>query len=204
MNTLTQKTEKLMQDAVLYNFSEMAEVLDVFTSNEDNVKKITEAAAIMIESLNAGGKILACGNGGSMCDASHFCEELLARFRNNRKALPAIAISDSSYITCVANDFNFNTIFSRLVEAIGCPGDVLLGISTSGNSENVVQAARVAREKGIKVIVLTGKSNGVLGDYSDIEISAPPTKFSDRAQEIHIKVIHTLVQLIEFGLGLDE
>lgn len=204
MNTLTQKTEKLMQDAVLYNFSEMTEVFDVFTSNEDNVRKITEAAAIMIESLNAGGKILACGNGGSMCDASHFCEELLARFRNNRKALPAIAISDSSYITCVANDFNFNTIFSRLVEAIGCPGDVLLGISTSGNSENVVQAAMVAREKGIKVIVLTGKSNGVLGDYSDIEISAPPTKFSDRAQEIHIKVIHTLVQLIEFGLGLDE
>ena len=153
MNTLTQKTEKLMQDAVLYNFSEMTEVFDVFTSNEDNVRKITEAAAIMIESLNAGGKILACGNGGSMCDASHFCEELLARFRNNRKALPAIAISDSSYITCVANDFNFN---------------------------------------------------GVLGDYSDIEFSAPPTKFSDRAQEIHIKVIHTLVQLIEFGLGLDE
>ena len=137
-----------------------------------------------------------------MCDASHFSEELLARFRRNRIALPAVAISDPSYITCVGNDYGFDQIFSRYVEACGQAGDVLLGISTSGNSEDVIRAAEVARKQGLKVVVLTGKPNGRLTGFCDVEISAPPTRFSDRAQEIHIKVIHTLVQLIEVGMGL--
>ena len=177
-------------------------MLQQFMDDDSNVGKIRDAASIMIEALKNGNKIISCGNGGSMCDASHFSEELLARFRGDRIALPAIAISDPAYITCVGNDYGFDQIFSRYIEACGHKGDVLLGISTSGNSEDVVKAVEMARERGMKVVVLTGKPNGKLTAYCDVDICTPPTRFSDRAQEIHIKVIHTLVQLIELGMGL--
>lgn len=182
----------------------MADVLQRFIADQSNVSKIKDAASIMIEALKNGNKIISCGNGGSMCDASHFSEELLARFRCDRIAMPAISISDPAYITCVGNDYGFDQIFSRYIEACGQKGDVLLGISTSGNSEDVVKAVEMARKKQMKVVVLTGKSNGKLSAGCDVDICAPPTKFSDRAQEIHIKVIHTLVQLIEVGMGVAE
>lgn len=191
-----------MDRIIRNNFREMSDVLHSFIGDEDNVARIKAAATMMIDALKNGHKIISCGNGGSMCDASHFSEELLARFRRNRIALPAVAISDPSYITCVGNDYGFDQIFSRYVEACGQAGDVLLGISTSGNSEDVIRAAEVARKQGLKVVVLTGKPNGRLTGFCDVEISAPPTRFSDRAQEIHIKVIHTLVQLIEVGMEL--
>ncbi len=191
-----------MENIIGNNFREMADVLQRFIDDDSNIGKIRDAASIMIEALSHGNKIISCGNGGSMCDASHFSEELLARFRGDRIALPAIAISDPAYITCVGNDYGFDQIFSRYIEACGRKGDVLLGISTSGNSEDVVKAVEMARQKGMKVVVLTGKSNGKLTAYCDVDICTPPTKFSDRAQEIHIKVIHTLVQLIERGMGL--
>ncbi|MCD7795753.1 MAG: D-sedoheptulose 7-phosphate isomerase [Alistipes sp.] len=191
-----------MENIIGNNFREMADVLQRFIDDDSNIGKIKDAASIMIEALSHGNKIISCGNGGSMCDASHFSEELLARFRGDRIALPAIAISDPAYITCVGNDYGFDQIFSRYIEACGRKGDVLLGISTSGNSEDVVKAVEMARQKGMKVVVLTGKSNGKLTAYCDVDICTPPTKFSDRAQEIHIKVIHTLVQLIERGMGL--
>lgn len=191
-----------MENIIGNNFREMADVLQRFIDDDSNIGKIRDAASIMIEALSHGNKIISCGNGGSMCDASHFSEELLARFRGDRIALPAIAISDPAYITCVGNDYGFDQIFSRYIEACGRKGDVLLGISTSGNSEDVVKAVEMARQKGMKVVVLTGKSNGKLTAYCDVDICTPPTKFSDRAQEIHIKVIHTLVQLIEWGMGL--
>lgn len=191
-----------MDRIIRNNFKEMSDVLHSFIGDEGNVARIRTAAMMMVDALKNGHKIISCGNGGSMCDASHFSEELLARFRKNRIALPAVAISDPAYITCVGNDYGFDQIFSRYVEACGQAGDVLLGISTSGNSEDVIRAAEVARKLGLKVVVLTGKPNGRLTGFCDVEISAPPTRFSDRAQEIHIKVIHTLVQLIEIGMGL--
>lgn len=193
-----------MENIIGNNFKEMAEVLRRFVDDGSYVGKISEAASIMIAALKHGNKIISCGNGGSMCDATHFSEELLARFRGDRIALPAVAVSDPAYITCVGNDYGFEQIFSRYIEACGQAGDVLLGISTSGNSEDVVKAVEAARERGMKVIVLTGKPNGKLSAGCDVDICTPPTQFSDRAQEIHIKVIHTLVQLIEVGMGVAE
>ena len=156
----------------------------------------------MVTALKNGNKIISCGNGGSMCDAMHFAEELSGRFRNDRKGLAAISISDPSHISCVGNDYGYDAIFSRYVEALGQPGDVLLGISTSGNSANVIKAVEAAKGIGIKTVVLTGKDGGKLAAKADLEIRAPYSQYADRAQEIHIKVIHNLILGIEKELGL--
>lgn len=147
--------------------------------------------------LKAGNKVISCGNGGSHCDAMHFAEELSGRYRDERKSLAGIAISDPSHITCTANDYGFNFIFSRFVEGLGNPGDVLLGISTSGNSANVINAVEAAKAKGMKTIVLTGKDGGKLGSMADLEIRVEHFGYADRIQEVHIKVIHILILLIE-------
>ena len=181
------------------HFEQAKEILDLF-STEQNMEKIRDAIEMLTASLNQGGKVISCGNGGSMCDAMHFAEELSGRFRNDRRGLAAISISDPSHISCVANDYGYEYIFSRYVEAIGTYGDVLLGISTSGNSENVIKAVKTAKEKGIKTIVLTGKTGGKLADLADLEIRAPQSEYADRAQEIHIKVIHALIDGIERSL----
>ena len=136
------------------------------------------------------------------CDAMHFAEELSGRFRNDRRGLAALSISDPSHISCVANDYGYEYVFSRYVEAVGKKGDVLLGISTSGNSKNVIKAVKTAKEKDIKTIVLTGKTGGQLADLADLEIRAPQSEYADRAQEIHIKVIHALIDGIERSLKL--
>jgi D-sedoheptulose 7-phosphate isomerase len=135
-----------------------------------------------------------------MCDAMHFAEEMTGRFRENRKALPAVSVSDASHISCVGNDYGYEEIFSRYVDSIGRKEDVLLAISTSGNSENVLRAAKMAKEKGIKVIGLTGKSGGKLADLCDIEIRVPHNGYADRIQEIHIKIIHSLIHFVEENL----
>jgi D-sedoheptulose 7-phosphate isomerase len=132
-----------------------------------------------------------------MCDAMHFAEELSGRYREDRKALPAIAIADASHITCTGNDYGFDFIFSRYVEAIGNKNDVLFAISTSGNSKNILNAISAAKEKGMKVIGLTGKDGGKMAMLCDVEIRAPFSKYSDRVQEIHIKIIHSLIDYIE-------
>ena len=183
------------------HFEEALEVLSAFNTDE-NLQKIAHAIKILSESIHNGNKIISCGNGGSMCDAMHFAEELSGRFRNDRKGLAAISISDPSHISCVANDFGYEYIFSRYVDAIGCKGDVLLGISTSGKSENVIKAVELAKSKGIKTIVLTGKTGGKLAALADLEIRAPHSEYADRAQEIHIKVIHALINGIEKELNL--
>ena len=154
----------------------------------------------MTECIDNGGKIISCGNGGSMCDAMHFAEELTGKFREERSPIPAVSISDPSHITCVGNDYGFDAIFSRYVESVGNTGDVLLAISTSGKSTNVIRAAEEANRKGIKVVALTGKDGGELSDLCDIEIRVPHFGYSDRIQEIHIKVIHILILLIEKNL----
>ena len=183
------------------HFEEALEVLSAFNTDE-NLQKIAHAIKILSKSIHNGNKIISCGNGGSMCDAMHFAEELSGRFRNDRKGLAAISISDPSHISCVANDFGYEYIFSRYVDAIGCEGDVLVGISTSGNSENVIKAVELAKSKGIKTIVLTGKTGGKLAALADLEIRAPHSEYADRAQEIHIKVIHALIDGIEKELNL--
>jgi D-sedoheptulose 7-phosphate isomerase len=155
----------------------------------------------MAESLTNEHMIISCGNGGSLCDAAHFAEELSGRYRRNRKPYPAIAINDPAYLTCVGNDFSFDEVFSRFIEGMGRKNDVLLAISTSGNSENVVKAAQKAKEKGMKVVSLTKEGENRLREISDITIASPETPFSDRIQEIHIKVIHVLIELIEAKLG---
>ena len=179
------------------NFREAQEILQRFIGEPKNIIAIEKAGKALVASFKKENKVMSCGNGGSMCDAMHFAEELSGRFRENRKALPAISISDASHITCVGNDYGFDKIFSRYVEALGKKGDVLLAISTSGNSANVINAIHAAKEKGITVIGLTGKDGGKMAKLCDIEIRAPYTKYADRAQEIHIKVIHSLIHFVE-------
>lgn len=178
------------------NFQEMTKVLEAF-STDKNFALIEKAAFMMSESIQSDGKIISCGNGGSMADAMHFAEEMTGRFREDRPALPAIAISDATHISCVGNDYGYEFIFERFVEAFGKKNDVLLAISTSGNSKNVILAAEKAKEKQMQIIGLTGKDGGKLAELCDVEIRVPHFGFADRIQEIHIKVIHTFIQLIE-------
>lgn len=183
-----------MREDIVNSLKEAQNALDKFVSTPATIDAIESAAKTMKTALDCGNKILACGNGGSLCDATHFAEELTARFRKNRQPFPAIAINDPAYLTCTVNDFSPDIVFSRYVEGVGKKGDVLLALSTSGNSKNVLEAAKTARKMGITVVALTGKGGGELAKLADIEIRAPMSEYSDRVQEIHIKVIHILVQ----------
>ncbi|WP_345196728.1 D-sedoheptulose 7-phosphate isomerase [Kistimonas scapharcae] len=190
-----------LQQYVRQELSEAATVLDQFLNDDGNLEKITRAAELLAESFKAGGKVLSCGNGGSHCDAMHFAEELTGRYRENRPAYPAIAISDPSHLSCVSNDFGYEYVFSRYVEGLGQSGDILLGISTSGNSANVLKALEIAQQKGMRTIVLSGKDGGKMAGLADIEIRVPHFGYADRIQEIHIKVIHILMGLVEQLMG---
>ncbi|SHI29500.1 phosphoheptose isomerase [Hymenobacter daecheongensis DSM 21074] len=172
-------------------------VLDRFLAAPHNLTSIEQAARLMAESLQNQGKILTCGNGGSLCDAQHFAEELTGRYRQDRPALAAIALTEASHMSCVANDYGYDYVFSRYVQALGRPNDVLLAISTSGNSPNVLRAAEAAKAAGMRVVGLTGKDGGQLASLCDVEIRAPHAGFADRVQEIHIKAIHIMIMLIE-------
>ena len=185
------------QALISQELDQAANVLSAFIKFPTSVLKIEEAATLMANSVKLGGKIISCGNGGSHCDAMHFAEELTGKYRDARKAIPAICISDPSHISCVGNDYGYDFIFSRYLEALGNKGDVLLAFSTSGNSRNILEGARVAREKGMKIVALTGKDGGKLGPLADIEIRVPHNGYADRIQEVHIKIIHVLILLIE-------
>lgn len=190
-----------MSDSIIFqHLQEAKDLLERFMQDEANVQKIEMASQQMVASIINGGKIISCGNGGSMSDAMHFAEELTGRYRDNRKSLPAIAISDPGFLTCAGNDFGYEQVFSRFVEGMGQPNDTLLAISTSGNSKNIINAAKAARDKGMMVVSLTGKDGGELGALSDVEIRVPHFGFADRIQEIHIKVIHCFIALIEDAL----
>lgn len=183
------------------HLAEGAELLARVMADSALLAQVDKAGQILIDSLKAGGKVLSAGNGGSHCDAMHFAEELSGRYRDNRPALAAIAISDPSHITCVGNDYGFEFIFSRQVEALGRPGDVFLGLSTSGNSANILAAAKAAKARDMKVILLMGKDGGKMKGLADAEIIVPHFGYADRIQEIHIKFIHALMDQIEIGLG---
>ncbi|GAD03893.1 D-sedoheptulose 7-phosphate isomerase [Agarivorans albus] len=186
-----------MKNLIVEELQEAVTVLNAFIADEKNIDAIEQAARLLADSFKQQGKVLSCGNGGSHCDAMHFAEELTGRYRENRPAYPAIAISDPSHLSCVSNDYGYEYVFSRYIEGLGQAGDVLFGISTSGNSGNIIKAIEAAKAKGMKVIILSGKDGGKMAGQADVEIRVPHFGFADRIQEIHIKVIHILIQLIE-------
>ena len=171
-------------------------LLENFIKEEEKRKETEKVAKALAEVFNNGNKVLICGNGGSNCDALHFAEEFTGRFRGDRRALPAIAISESSHITCVGNDYGFDYVFSRGVEAYGKPGDMFIGISTSGNSGNVIKAVEAAKKIGMKTCVLLGKDGGKLKGMCDYEFIIPG-KTSDRVQEIHMMILHIIIECVE-------
>ncbi|RYU83830.1 D-sedoheptulose 7-phosphate isomerase [Hymenobacter persicinus] len=186
-----------LTELIRAELTEARAVLDQFLADPKHVESIEQAARLVAASLQAQGKVLTCGNGGSLCDAQHFAEELTGRYRQDRPALAAIALTEASHMSCVANDYGYEYVFSRYVQALGRPGDVLLAISTSGNSPNVLRAAEAAKAAGMRVVGLTGKDGGALAALCDVEIRAPHAGYADRIQEIHIKAIHIMILLIE-------
>lgn len=180
---------------------EAREALEALIAADDTQQAIVEAAQLMVEAIRSGKKILSCGNGGSLCDSMHFAEEMTGRFRSNRPGYAAIAISDASHMSCVGNDFGYRDVFSRYVQAVGQPGDVLLAITTSGTSGNVIDAVQAAHAKSMKVVGLTGKFDSPLAQQADVAIVTPAGRWADRVQELHIKTIHILIELIERELA---
>ncbi len=175
--------------------------LDALLANDAMLGEIERAGALLADTFKAGGKVYSCGNGGSMCDAMHFAEELTGRYRDDRPGYAATAIADASHLSCVGNDYGYEQVFARYVQAHGRAGDVLLAITTSGTSKNVVAAAKKAREIGVKVIALTGKPSTPITELADIAIVTPGGTYADRVQELHIKVIHILIELVERKLA---
>ena len=184
-------------DLIKQELETAQQALSDFLTDSANLESIEAAAKLIADSLKQGGKVMSCGNGGSHCDAMHFAEELTGRYREDRPGYAGIAISDPSHLSCVSNDYGYDFVFSRYLEAVGREGDVVLGISTSGNSKNILTAINAAKAKGIKVVTLTGKDGGKMAGLADVEIRVPYFGYADRIQEIHIKVIHILIMLIE-------
>lgn len=190
-------TQNSTTDLVSRTLLEARDYLERFIADQGSRPAISDAASVLVSTLRQGGAIYSCGNGGSMSDAMHFAEELTGRYRDNRAGLSATAISDPGHISCVANDFGYEHIFSRYLQARGRSGDCLVAISTSGTSKNVIKAAEYARENGIRVVSLTGASGSALGQLATVDISAGASRYADRVQEVHIKIIHILIELIE-------
>jgi D-sedoheptulose 7-phosphate isomerase len=178
------------------SFREAAACLADFMADEAQFSRVAAFADALAATFERGGKALSCGNGGSMSDAMHFAEEWSGRYRAERPPLPAIAFSDPGHMSCVANDYGYDQVFARQVRALGASGDLLLVLSTSGNSPNLLRAAEVAREKGVTVVGLLGKGGGALLPLCDIGIVVPGAT-SDRIQELHIKIIHTVIEAVE-------
>lgn len=177
-------------------FEEAERVLNQFRTDPNQISKCQTFSELLVRTFRGGGTVFSCGNGGSHCDAMHFAEELTGRYRRDRRPLGALALGDPSHVTCVANDYGFQYIFSRQLEGLSRPGDVLIGLSTSGNSQNIIEAFKVAQNKGVKTVALLGRDGGSLKDLADLSIIVP-AQTSDRIQEMHIKLIHTVIELVE-------
>ena len=180
---------------------EAQDALAQLLSDEAMLERINAVGDLMADAIKAGGRIYSCGNGGSLCDAMHFAEEMTGRYRKDRPAYAATAIADASHLACVANDYGYEFVFSRYVEGVARTGDVLLGISTSGTSRNVLRAVEAARAKGVKVVSLTGRADSPIAKLSDIAVVTPGGRYADRVQELHIKCIHIFIELIERRLN---
>jgi D-sedoheptulose 7-phosphate isomerase len=187
--------------AIKTTLNEALGALQALLGDEATLQRIAAAGLLLADTFAAGGRAYSCGNGGSMCDAMHFAEELTGRFRDNRPGYAALAISDASHLSCVGNDYGYEQIFARFIEAHGRKDDVLLAITTSGTSKNVLAAVQVARQRGMKVIGLTGRQGTQLAQSADIAIVTEAGKYADRVQELHIKVIHILIELVERKLA---
>lgn len=181
------------------SLGEAAKVLSAFAGNPANLEEIGRMASQVAQCFRSGNKVLVCGNGGSACDAIHFAEEFTGRYRKDRRALPAIAIADGAHLTCVGNDYGFDEVFARGVAAYAKTGDLLLAISTSGNSRNVIRAVETAREAGASVSLLLGREGGALKGLGDSEIIVAGDT-TDRIQEIHMLVLHIIIELVERDL----
>ena len=176
--------------------------LNALLANEEALSAIDAAGQLMADTIAAGGKILSCGNGGSLCDAMHFAEEMTGRYRLNRPGFAAIAISDPSHMSCVGNDYGYDEVFARYTQAVGREGDVLLAITTSGTSKNVIKAVEAAKANGMKVVGMTGRAGTPLAEMADIAIVTPSgSAYADRVQELHIKAIHLMIELVERRLA---
>ena len=178
------------------SYQEAAKIYKEFADNDENIKKTIQASEFLAKAFQIENKVLICGNGGSLTDAMHFAEELTGRFRKDRKPLPVIPIADPSHITCTANDFGFEEIFARGVEAYGKKDDVLIAISTSGNSINVIKAVEKAKKLEMKTVLLSGKNGGKLKGKCDYEFIVP-AETTDRIQEVHIMILHIIIEGIE-------
>jgi D-sedoheptulose 7-phosphate isomerase len=185
-----------MQNEIKTFFSTARSVLDELMANDEILHRIQEFSELLISTFQSGHKVYSAGNGGSHCDAMHFAEEWTGRYRKDRKPMPALAFSDPSHITCTSNDYGFEHVFERLVDAFGASGDVFLAITTSGNSKNLILAAETAKRKGMKVVGLLGKNGGGIKALCDIPIIVPGAT-SDRIQELHIKIIHIAIECAE-------
>ncbi len=182
-------------------FAQARRLLDSFCADPATWEKIAAAGDLIVSTLRSGGKVIACGNGGSYCDAMHFAEELSGRYRCNRPALAAIAASDGAHITCAANDFGYDEIYARFIESVGRPEDLVMLFTSSGNSKNLLRAAEQAHSQGIAVLGLTGRTGGPLAPLCDVEVRVPWEGYADRVQEIHIKIVHTLLHYVEIEMG---
>ena len=186
----------MLKENIRNSYLTAFETVKTFVENEENIEKTEKIAQELAQAYKNGKKSLIAGNGGSNCDAMHFAEEFTGRFRKDRKALPSISISDSSHITCVGNDYGFNFIFSKGIEAFGQEGDFFFGISTSGNSQNMIEAVKSAKEKGLKTVALLGKDGGKLKGACDYEFVIPG-ETSDRIQEVHMMILHIIIEGVE-------
>ncbi len=186
----------MLKDNMRNSYFTAFETVKNFVEDERNIEKTAEVAEALAEAYRNGKKSLIAGNGGSNCDAMHFAEEFTGRFRKDRRALPSLSISDSSHITCVGNDYGFNFIFAKGVEAFGKEGDFFFGISTSGNSQNIIEAIKVAKEKGLKTVGILGKDGGKLKGICDYEFIVQG-ETTDRIQEVHMMILHIIIEGVE-------
>ena len=186
-----------MIEFVKSSLREAQMALETLIADQANQQKIAAAADLLGDALAQRGRIFSCGNGGSMCDAMHFAEELTGRYRLDRAPLAAVAISDVSHMSCVSNDLSYEEVFSRYLQAHGRSGDCLVALTTSGTSRNVIRAVHTARQLGMRVVLLSGRVNAELEALCDVYLCTPGGKFADRVQELHIKILHILIELIE-------
>ena len=186
----------MLKEDIRNSYLTAFETVKAVVENEENIEKTEKISQELALAYKNGKKSLIAGNGGSNCDAMHFAEEFTGRFRKDRRALPSISISDSSHITCVGNDFGFDFVFAKGVEAFGQEGDFFFGISTSGNSKNVIEAVKTAKKKNLKTVALLGKDGGKLKGVCDYEFIIPG-ETSDRIQEVHMMILHIIIEGVE-------
>lgn len=181
------------------SLTEASQCLNQFIAASENLDKCAQFSQMMTSTIEKGGNLFSCGNGGSHCDAMHFAEEMTGRYRKERRPIGALALGDASHMSCVSNDYGFEYVFSRQIEGLGRSGDLIVGLSTSGNSKNIIRAFEVAKKKGMKTVGLIGRGGGAMKELSDLAIIVPGES-SDRIQELHIKIIHIVIETVERNL----